>query len=86
MTAKTCQQCGASFTTPFVLTLDEALRAGAIVRGTDIEEEDVQESEAMAKSVRKLVMSSGDENLVKVIKQLPEESWARLKKLMTDQA
>jgi superfamily II DNA or RNA helicase len=85
MTAKTCQQCGASFATPFVLTLDEALRAGAIVRGMDIEEEDVQESEAMAKSVRKLVMASGDENLVKVIKQLPEESWARLKKLMNDQ-
>jgi superfamily II DNA or RNA helicase len=81
--AKSCQHCGEKFETNFVLTLDEALRTGAIVRGMDIDEADVQEGEAMAESVRKLVMASGDEKLVRVIKQLPEESWARLKKLMT---
>lgn len=84
LSAKSCQHCGEKFGTDFVLTLDEALRTGAIVRGMDIEEDDVQEGEAIAASVRKLVMASGDEKLVKVIRQLPEESWARLKKLMSD--
>jgi len=86
LSAKDCQHCGQSFGANFVLTLDEALRAGAIVRGMDIDEADVQEGEAMAESVRKLVMASGDEKLVRVIKQLPEESWARLKKLMTGES
>ncbi|HYB99741.1 MAG TPA: DEAD/DEAH box helicase family protein [Candidatus Limnocylindrales bacterium] len=85
LNARTCQHCGENFGTNFVLTLDEALRAGAIVRGMDVEEADVQEGEAMAESVRKLVMASGDEKLVRIIKQLPEESWARLKKLLTEE-
>jgi ribosomal 50S subunit-associated protein YjgA (DUF615 family) len=80
-----CQHCGESFATDFVLTLDEALRAGAIVRGMDVDEEDVKQGEAMAETVRKMVLASGDEKLVRVIKQLPEESWARLKKLMSDE-
>lgn len=84
LNAKECQHCGEKFGTDFVLTLDEALRAGAIVRGMDVDEEDVQQGEAMAENVRKLVASSGDEKLVRVIKQLPEESWARLKKLLND--
>jgi len=84
ISAKTCQHCGTSFAASFVLTLDEALRAGAIVRGMDVDEEEVQEGEAISNSVRKLVLASGDEKLLKVIRQLPEESWARLKKLMTD--
>lgn len=84
MLAKDCQHCGHSFMQDFVLTLDEALRTGAIVRGMDVEEEDVQEGEAIASSVRKLVMASGDQKLVSVIQQLPEESWARLKRLLSE--
>jgi len=85
LAAKTCQHCGEKFGTDFKLTLDEALRAGAIVRGMDIDEDDVREGEAMAEAVRKVVVSSGDAKLVDVIRKLPEESWARLKKLMNDQ-
>jgi superfamily II DNA or RNA helicase len=85
MTAKSCQHCGESFTSPFILTLDEALRAGAIVRGIDVGEDEVLEGEKIAGQVRKQVMASGDEKLVKIIRQLPEESWARLKRLMTDE-
>ena len=85
MSAKTCQHCGEAFGANFVLTLDEALRAGAIVRGMDIEEEEVQEAEGMAGTFRKKVLASGDEKLVRVIRQLPEESWARLKRLMGEQ-
>lgn len=84
MHAKTCQHCGAKFGTEFILTLDEALRAGAIVRGMDIEEEEVLEAEAMAGSLRRQIAASGDQNIVRLMKQLPEESWARLKRLMTD--
>jgi ribosomal protein L40E len=85
LSATTCQHCGADFATNFTLTLDEALRAGAIVRGMDIDETDVKEGEEMAESVRKVIMASGDEKLVKLIKVLPEESWARLKKLMNEE-
>lgn len=84
VSAKTCQSCGKSFQTNFVITLDEALRAGAIVRGMDIEEDEVQEGEEIANSLRNSVMASGDEKLVKVIRQLPEESWARLKRIMME--
>lgn len=85
LSARTCQHCGADFATNFTLTLDEALRAGAIVRGMDIDEIDVQEGEGMAESVRRVIMASGDEKLVKLIRVLPEESWARLKKLMNEE-
>lgn len=85
MSARTCQTCGADFTTDFTLTLDEALRTGAIVRGMDVDEDEVQEGEQMASTMRKVIIASGDEKLVKVIRQLPEESWARLKRMMTDQ-
>ena len=85
LSAKTCQTCGQTFATSFTLTLDEALRTGAIVRGMDVEEEEVKEGEAIAGSVRKLIIDSGDTKLLKVIRQLPEESWARLKRMMNDQ-
>jgi superfamily II DNA or RNA helicase len=85
MSAKTCQHCGEGFGAEFVLTLDEALRAGAIVRGMDLDEEEVQEAEAMAGTLRKHVLASGDQNIVRLMKQLPEESWARLKRILSDQ-
>lgn len=85
LNAQTCQHCGDGFLATFELSLDEALRAGAIVRGMDIEEDDVKEGESMAEAVRKTILSSGDTKLVKVIRDLPEESWARLKRLLNDQ-
>jgi precorrin isomerase len=51
----------------------------------DIDETDVKEGEAMAESVRRVIMASGDEKLVKLIRVLPEESWARLKRLMNEE-
>lgn len=84
MNAKTCQHCGAAFGTDFKLTLDEALRAGAIVRGMDIDEEDVREGEAMAADFRRDAVATGDAKLVDMIRKLPEETWGRLRKLMDD--
>jgi superfamily II DNA or RNA helicase len=80
--ATNCHKCGASFATSFTLTLDEALRTGAIVRGMDLEEDEVIHSEAIAQPVRDRVLRSGDNALVRVIRTLPDESFARLKDIL----
>jgi superfamily II DNA or RNA helicase len=83
ISASMCHACGANFQqNSFKLTLDEALRAGAIVRGMDINEEEVRIAESMAPRVRELVLKSGDQRLVKIISVLPDESWARLKSIL----
>ena len=82
VTAGACQNCGQQFATGFVLTLDEALRTGAIVRGLDIDEQAVRQSEAMATAVRQMVLKSGDARLVRVLSTLPEESWSRLRDIL----
>lgn len=80
-----CQECGHSFRAEFEITLNEALRLGAIVRGMDIEEEEVRDGEANKAEILSSVLASGDDALIKVIKQLPEESWGRLKKILNRQ-
>jgi superfamily II DNA or RNA helicase len=82
--ALSCQSCGESFQVGFVLTLDEALRAGAIIRGIDLEENEVQLGEEMAAPVRERILRSGDEQLVRILRVLPEESFARLKGILSD--
>ncbi len=81
--AQTCHACGSPFTYDFILTLDEALRTGAIVRGMDLEESEVQEGERIAEVVRGRVLRSGDQRLVKIIQTLPDESWARLRTILS---
>jgi len=80
--ATECQSCGKSFSATFVLSLEEALRTGAIVRGMDIDEDDVQKGEALAEGTRRKVLESGDAKLVKFIQTFPEETWARLKSIL----
>jgi superfamily II DNA or RNA helicase len=82
VTAKACMACGALFEHDFILTLDEALRTGAIVRGMDIDELEVQSAESIAPVVRGRILSSGDQRLIKIIQTLPDESWARLKTIL----
>lgn len=82
VTATACHACGAAFSQIFTLTLDEALRAGAIVRGMDLDESEVQEAELIAPQVRSLILRSGDERLVRILKVLPDESWARLRDIL----
>src|SRR5262249_49361343 len=53
LSANECQSCGVSLVSDFSLTLDEALRDGAIVRGMDIEEDDVRSAEETAPVVRR---------------------------------
>ena len=80
--ATSCQSCGASFSSNFVLTLDEALRTGAIVRGMDLPEDEVRLGEEMAQPVRQKILASGDHQLVRILQILPEESFARLKDIL----
>ncbi|MBT4886598.1 MAG: DEAD/DEAH box helicase family protein [Planctomycetaceae bacterium] len=83
MSAKNCNHCGQAFSAAeFSLTLREALRQGAIVRGMDLEEAEVQDAEAIAATVRSRILSTGDEKLVKIVQTLPEESWMRLKSIL----
>lgn len=83
LSAGDCHACGEKLQQQgFKLTLDEALRIGAIVRGMDINEDEVRIAETMAPRVREMVLKSGDQRLVKIISVLPDESWARLKNIL----
>lgn len=84
VTAQNCHACGTKFAPDFTLTLNEALRTGAIVRGMDIDEDEVQEGELLAPKMRKQILASGDDTLIRIVKALPEESWGRLKAIIAD--
>ena len=80
--AKICMGCGASMEAVIDMSLKEALRSGAIVRGLDLTEEEVQEAERIAPSVKRALLASGDETLISVVKRLPPESFVRLRNIM----
>jgi superfamily II DNA or RNA helicase len=84
MAAVRCQVCGAAFAPDFTITLNEALRTGAIIRGMDLGEDEVVAGEQMASEVRRKILSSGDETLVRIVRVLPEESWARLRSILAE--
>ena len=83
LSATSCHACGKSLGTSINLSLDEALRTGAIVRGMELDEDEVRMGEKIAQPVRQRVLRSGDETLVRVLKTLPDESFARLKDILT---
>lgn len=85
LSAKKCSSCGHSFSAQFHLTLEEALRTGAIVRGMDIDEDEVKEGESLAADVRASILKSGDENLLRLLKTFPEETFGRLKAILKQQ-
>jgi superfamily II DNA or RNA helicase len=80
--ATSCGSCGVPLVHEFGISLTEALRHGAIVRGIQLGEDEVLEGEAMAKNVRRQVLSSGDELLVQMLRSLPPESWGRLASIL----
>lgn len=84
LSAKDCQSCGTAFAHAFEISLNEALRVGAIIRGMDLDEEEVQEGEAIRDVFRKGVLSSGDDQLIKILKLLPEESYGRLARMFEE--
>ena len=48
----------------------------------DLDEEEVQEGEAIRDSFRKDVLGSGDDQIIKILKLLPEESYGRLARML----
>jgi superfamily II DNA or RNA helicase len=82
ITAHECQSCGTSFVQGFELSLDDALRSGAIVRGMDLDEEEVREGESIAADFRRSVVEEGDAALIALLRKVPEESYGRLKRLL----
>lgn len=82
LSATKCQHCGHSFKMAFEITLNEALRMGAIVRGMDLDEDEVRDAEKHKKQIISDVLGTGDDVLINMLKQLPEEAFGRLKKIM----
>ncbi|MFN3724756.1 MAG: DEAD/DEAH box helicase [Allosphingosinicella sp.] len=82
--AHDCQRCGSSFRHDFTLTLQEALRDGAITRGVDLSEEDLRYAETNARQVRDLVKRSGDASLIRVMRSVPDECLGRLRSILNE--
>ena len=79
---QSCVACGASFTQDFTVQLNDALRHGAIVRGMEVDEEEVALGEQIAPKLEKKILRSGDEFLINILKTVPEESYGRLARMM----
>ena len=82
VTAKECEACGTSFSNQFTIKLEDALRMGAIVRGMQLSEEEVQESEKIADQVREDILSTGDEIIIRMFRKFPDESFSRIMKVL----
>lgn len=85
LSAKKCESCEHSFIALFHLTLEEALRTGVIARGMEVDEDEAREGEALAADVRAKILKSGDENLLRLLKTFPEETFGRLKAILREQ-
>lgn len=76
MAAEICGHCGKKLSSEFSISLDEALRNGAIVKGMDIDEDAVLAGERIAPRMREEILLSGDLELIRMFNKLPEASWA----------
>jgi len=81
--AEECIECGEKFKNDFCIDLKDSLRAGAIVRGMDLDEEEVLTGERLGPSLRADILSSGDEALIKLMSKLPDEAAGRLAKIIS---
>lgn len=79
-----CQQCGTPYRSEFTLTLQEALRDGAITRGVDVPEEDLRFAETHARQVRDLVNRTGDSSLIRMMRSVPDECLGRLRDILNE--
>lgn len=80
--ADSCHACGEAFDHGHEVTLNEAMRTGAIVRGADITETEVKDGELIEDQVRAKALRSGDGRLIELLGKLPPESWGRLKDIL----
>ncbi|MGC6496315.1 MAG: DEAD/DEAH box helicase [Candidatus Puniceispirillaceae bacterium] len=73
-----CQVCGVNFDEEYIMTLNEAMRVGAIIRGMELTEEQVTESEILYPDIKEIILQSGDEVLISMLKEFPKESISRI--------
>jgi hypothetical protein len=73
LASKSCSACGHSFMTPFSISLSEAMREGAIIRGLHVDEVDVREAERIAPELRRRALASNDEAIVRVFRLIPDK-------------
>ena len=84
ITAKSCISCGHSFELPFSVSLKEALRVGVIARGMDISEEEARFGEKISDDLRDKILKTGDQNLINIIRVIPEEAYGRLAAIINE--
>ena len=78
--AKSCQECGTDFGTPFVVTLKDVFRDKIITRGQVISEEDAQAAEEISSAFYEFVQKSTNPMLREWAKQNAPESLIALHK------
>jgi superfamily II DNA or RNA helicase len=87
----TCHCCGHQFpalgqgrlkSCPNCAALNPRSAASCQSCGMDLTEDEVRLGEEMAAHVREKILASGDENLVRILRVLPEESYARLRGIL----
>lgn len=70
---ESCQECGSKFKSEFIVTLNNAVRVGAIVRGMDIDENDVRLTEKYRGKWRAQILATGNSFLINFINTCPPE-------------
>ena len=73
-----CQFCGASLDQEYTIVLKEAIRIGAIIRGMELSEEEIRESEMIYPDFEEIILQSGDEAIINILKEFPKEALSRM--------
>jgi superfamily II DNA or RNA helicase/ribosomal protein L40E len=84
MHAENCQACGVPVIGRWTVLVKEALRTGVITRGVDLEEAEVAQAEAMAPLIREQLRICDDENVARVLSQIPKELLPALKRFFSE--
>ena len=74
--SKVCQNCGNNFTITFDISLKEALRDGAIIRGNELSEDEVRIGETYGKEFKSTF--SKNPIVSRILSQLPDEGLAEI--------
>lgn len=81
-TAQDCQSCCHPFRGAMQVTLNDAHRAGAIIRGVVHDEEEIRTGELHGPRIHSDILASQHPDLIKLAKGMPAEAWGRLLKIL----
>lgn len=82
VTAQDCQVCQHPFQSAIQVTLNDARRSGAIIRGVVHDEEDVRIGEQRGPQIQSDILASRHPELIKMAKGMPAEAWGLLLKIL----